>query len=88
MLYNLFQTRSGKETLFMTDSLPKCRARMLQLRQSTRGKNWQFQIRPAEETDEKYRKPPCMNFDPSGDTGSKKHLHRKARAKKIRKRNP
>lgn len=87
MLYNLIQTR-GKEVVYMTDSLPKCRARMIQLRQSLRGKGLTFEIRPAEPGEEKYRKPPCMNFCPSGDAGSKKYLHRKARAKKIRKRNP
>lgn len=88
MLYNLYQTRGGKETLYMTGDLKKVRARMIQLRQSLRGKNLHFEIIPAEEGDEKYRRPPNMNFDPSGDAGGKKHLHRLARAKRIKKRNP
>jgi hypothetical protein len=88
MLYNLIQVRGGKETLYMTNTLPKVRARMIQLRQSLRGKNLQFEIRKAEETDEKYRKPPVMNFCPSGDAGTKKHFQRKLKAKRIKKRNP
>jgi len=36
----------------------------------------------------KYRRPPAMNFDPSGDAGSRKYLKRKAASKRIRQKNP
>ena len=88
MLYDLIQVRGGKETLYMTNSLPKVKARKAQLLQSLRGKNLFFAIRKAEEGNEKYRKPPAMNFDPSGDATTKKHIQRKLKAKRIRKRNP
>jgi hypothetical protein len=89
MLYDLIQTRGGKETLYMTDHLPKVKARMAELRRSLRGQGLTFTYRPNVDEDAlKYRKPPNMNFNPSGDAGTKKHIHRKARAKKIKKRNP
>jgi hypothetical protein len=88
MLYDLIQTRGGKETIYMTDSLPKVKARMAQLRASLRGKGLTFTYREAEEGAEKYRRPPNMNFCPSGDAGTKKYRNRVARAKKIKKNNP
>lgn len=89
MLYNLIQLRGKAEgTLYMTGELPKVRARMKQLRQSLRGKGYNFVIRPADIDAEKYRRPPVMNFDPSGDAGTKNYRGRVAKAKKIKKRNP
>lgn len=87
MLHNLVQIRGGKETLYMTDTLPKVRDRMKQLRQSLRGKGLFFQIRPAEEGAKKYRRPPNLNFDPSGDAGTPKYKRRVEKAKRIRKKN-
>lgn len=56
MLYNLIETRRGKETVVMTDALPKVRDRMKTLRTSGRKKV----VYRMEQTDEtiKYRKPP------------------------------
>lgn len=88
MLYDLIHTRGEKEIVYMTDSLPKVKRRMKQLQDSQRGIRTNYLIRKSSEDAEKYRKPPNMNFDPSGDAGSKKHNHRKARAKRIKKRNP
>ena len=88
MLYNLFNVRGEKEVLYMTNTLPKVKARMKQLQDSQRGVKTNYVIRKAEEDDEKYRKPPVMRFDPSGDAGTSKHNRRKAKAKKIKRRNP
>lgn len=87
MLYHLIQIRGGKETIFMTDQLPRVRNRRKQLRDSHRDRNWQFVIRPAKEDAVKYRRPPNMNFDPSGDADQRKYRARKAKARKIRKEN-
>jgi hypothetical protein len=88
MLYNLIQIKGGEETVFMIGELPKVRDRQKQLRQSQRGKKITYVIRPAEEGDEKYRKPPSMNFCPSGDADTRGYRDRKAKAKRIKKRNP
>lgn len=64
MLYNLIQKRRGKETVVMTDELPKVRDRMKQLRGSQRkgvGRNQdrvEYRVEPATDDDEKYKKPP------------------------------
>ena len=84
-LFNLIQIRGGKESVYMTDSLPKCRARMKQLRNSLRNQNLTFVIRPAEEGETKYRKPPCERFFSGGDYDN--YRKRKAKAKKIKKNN-
>lgn len=69
MLYNLVQTTKGKKTVVMTGELSKVRARLKALRDSTRGgvgmrgKNRvEFAIEPADEADEKYRKPPADTY--------------------------
>lgn len=87
MLYNLVQIRGGKETIYMTDTRIKCMARKKVLLDSQRGKNHYYIIVSTEDT-EKYRKPPNMNFDPSGDAGSRKYRNRKAKAKHLKKNNP
>ena len=68
MLYNLVQTRRGKETVVMTDQLPKVRDRMKTLRKSQRKGIKKdkviYAIIPTEEffpfetTPPKYRKKP------------------------------
>ena len=88
MLHDLVQTRGGKETIYMTDTFPKVKARRKVLLDSQRGMNLNYEIRPAAEGAVKYRRPPNMNFDPSGDAGSKKYINRKAKAKRIKQRNP
>ncbi len=87
-LYSLVLTKSGKETVYMTGDIKKVKARKKILEISLRGKKTNFHIRLANEDEEKYRKPPSFNFDPSGDTGSKKHIQRKSKAKRIKQKNP
>jgi hypothetical protein len=87
-LYTLVKTQSGKETVYMTDVLPKVKARKKALEQSQRGQRPNYSIRPAHPEELKYRRPPSFNFDPSGDAGSSKYLHRKAKAKRIKQKNP
>ena len=72
----------------MTDTLPKVKARKTALETSQRKQRTNYSIRPANEDEEKYRRPPSFNFDPSGDAGSKKYLDRKAKAKRIKQKNP
>ncbi len=88
MLYDLVHTRGEKEIVYMTDTFTKVRSRMKQLRESQKGVKTNYLIRPAAEDADKYRRPPNMSFDPSGDAGTKKHIRRKAKAKRIKKRNP
>jgi hypothetical protein len=61
MLYNLVQKRRGKETVVMTDSLPKVNSRMKNLRSSQRkgikGDRVAYSVEPTEEN-EKYKKKP------------------------------
>ena len=61
MLHNLIQTRRGKETIMMTDELPKVRQRMKTLKQSQRkgikGDKVTYKIVPTDETDKFRRKP-------------------------------
>ncbi len=87
-LFSLVHTSSNKETVYMTDVLTKVKARKKQLETSQRGKKTNYSIRPANENEEKYQRPPSMNFDPSGDANSKKYRNRKARAKRIKQKNP
>lgn len=87
-LFTLVQVKSGKETVYMTDVLPKVKARKKVLEDSQRKQRINYSIRPANEDEEKYRRPPSFNFDPSGDTGSKKYRQRKAKAKRIKQKNP
>lgn len=62
MLYNLIQTRRGKESIVMTDTLPKVNNRMKTLRASHRtgikGDRVNYSVKPAADTDEKYKKKP------------------------------
>lgn len=87
-LHTLVRTHGGKETVYMTDSLPKVKARKKALEQSQRGQRMNYSIRPALPEELKYRRPPSFNFDPSGDAGSDKYLRRKAKAKRIKQKNP
>jgi Cys-tRNA synthase (O-phospho-L-seryl-tRNA:Cys-tRNA synthase) len=57
MLYNLIEKKRGKETVVMTDSLPKVNDRMKTLRASLRTKKVSFRVEKTEETD-KYKKKP------------------------------
>lgn len=86
MLYDLVLVKSGKETVYMTDTLPKVKARKRALETSQRKDRPNYVIREAEDN-VKYRRPPSFNFDPSGDAGSKKYLKRKANAKRIKQKN-
>lgn len=88
MLHTLVRTHGGKETVYMTDTLPKVKARKRALETSQRNQRMNYSIRPAHENELKYRRPPSFNFDPSGDAGSKKYLTRKANAKRIKQKNP
>ena len=87
-LYTLVKIQSGKETVYMTDVFPKVKARKKALEQSQRGQRSNYSIRAALPEELKYRRPPSFNFDPSGDAGSKKYLSRKAKAKRIKQKNP
>jgi hypothetical protein len=88
MLYTLIRTVSGKETIYMTDTLKKVKARKKALETSQRGQRTNYSIRSALDGEEKFMRPPSMNFDPSGDAGSRKYLRRKARVKRIKQKNP
>jgi len=57
MLYNLIEKKRGKETVVMTDSLPKVNDRLKILRASLRTKKVSFRVEKTEETD-KYKKKP------------------------------
>lgn len=72
-LFSLYCCKTGQ--LYVTDVYKKVLARKRQLEVSQRQK---YEIR--EEGQEKYRKPPCFNFDPSGDAD--KYRERKAKAKR------
>lgn len=67
MLYDLVQTRRGKETVFMTDEFKKVNDRMKVLRASQRkgirGDKVVYSVRPAQEQTEKYKKPPRKYLD-------------------------
>ena len=71
-LHTLVLTKGGKETVYMTDSLPKVKARKKALETSQRGQRNNYSIRPAHENEVKYMRPPSFNFDPSGDAGSRR----------------
>lgn len=81
-LYDLVQTRKGKETVVMTDSLPKVNARMKALRLSHKkgcgGDKVTYVVHPAEDNI-KYHKPPVFAFDPSGDAPKAKIRRQKAK---------
>lgn len=87
-LFTLVLTKSGKEIIYMTDTLKKVKARKKTLENSQRGQRTNYSIRAAHEGEEKYQRPPSFNFDPSGDAGSRKHIQRKARVKRIKQKNP
>lgn len=76
MLYDLVQTRRGKETVVMTGELPKVRDRARQLRQSQRkgvgAKNDRvaYTVREATPDAEKFKQRP---HDPNLSGGSAKH---------------
>lgn len=71
MLYNLIQRRRGKETVVMTDELPKIQDRVKTLRKSHRkgikGDAITYHIVHAPLDEEKYRRKP-HNLNLSGDT--------------------
>jgi hypothetical protein len=85
-LFTLVSVKKGKETVYMTDSLPKVKARKKALETSQRKQHTNYNIRPANEGEVKYRRPPSFNFDPSGDTEN--YRKRKAKAKRIKQKNP
>lgn len=47
MLHTLVRTHGGKETVYMTDTLPKVKARKKALETSQRGQRANYSIRPA-----------------------------------------
>lgn len=61
MLYNLIQISQGKETIVMTDSLPKVNNRVKVLRSSKRF-NTTYKIKKAEEKTEKFKQPPKKSW--------------------------
>jgi len=68
-LYRIVQTKDGKETVKMVDSLPKCNNRIKELRSSYRGKNWiKFRLEKAE-GEEKFEDKPISGGYQSGDYG-------------------
>ena len=87
MLYTLIQTKSGKEVVYMTDTFKKVKARKAALENSQRGQRTYYSIRLANDDEDKYRRPPSFNFDPSGDAGSSSYIHRKQKAKRIKQKN-
>lgn len=80
MLYDLVQSRKGRETVFMTDELPKVRDRMMELRQSQRrgirNQRVIYSIRPSTETTEKFKKAP-HRIDLSGDRQTPVRIRKK-----------
>lgn len=72
MLYNLVQTRRGKDSILMTDELPKVRQRMKTLRQSQRkgikGDKVVYTVVPTDET-VKYRRKPYSEAWRAGGYG-------------------
>lgn len=61
MLFHLVRLFRGKETVMMTDTLPRVNARKKQLsssqRKGVRGQATTYTVRPAAKDAEKYRKP-------------------------------
>jgi hypothetical protein len=53
-LFDLIQTQRGKESLMMTDTLPKVNDRMKTLRSSHKGDKVVYTVRPS--TGEKFRR--------------------------------
>jgi hypothetical protein len=72
MMYDLIQTRKGKETVMMTDTLPKVNDRMRTLRSSQRkgikGEKVVYTVRPSENTD-KFRRKAYSEAWRAGDYG-------------------
>ena len=66
MLYNLIKTEKGKDSVVMTDQLPKVKNRMDTLRKSQRKKNILYKIVPTTETN-KFRQKPHDGSYVSGD---------------------
>ena len=61
MLYNLVQKYAGKETVVMIDTMPKCKARRIALKNSQRKglKRGKVEyIIALSESNEKYKRPP------------------------------
>ena len=67
MLYQIIQTKNGKDTVKMIDTLQKCNNRLKELRASLRGKKVSFRIEKSEETD-KFEAQPIFY-----DDGKKEH---------------
>ncbi len=57
MLYQIIQTKGGKDTIKMVDSLPKCNNRLKELRASFKGKKVSFRVEKSEETNKFEAKP-------------------------------
>jgi hypothetical protein len=57
MMHDLIEKKRGKETVVMSDELPKVRAQMKRLRDSQRGLKVEYFTRPSGET-AKYKKKP------------------------------
>lgn len=76
-LYQIIQTKVGKETIKMVDSLPKCNNRLKELRSSYRGKTWiRFRIEKAE-SDVKFEAKPAPSGYQSGDVQRPKIVRKK-----------
>ena len=79
-LYDLVQTRRGKETVVMTDGLSRVNARMRQLRNSQRkgigGDTVSYRSREAATESEKFRQKP-HDYNPSGGQSGHPRVPRK-----------
>lgn len=74
MLYQIVQTKNGKEMIKMIDSLPKCNNRLKELRSSYRGKNWiKFRLEKSEASD-KFEATPAPSGYQSGDVQSPRRV--------------
>lgn len=80
-------TLTEHDVIYMVDSFKRVKARKKQLEDSQRGQKKRYMIREALVDEVKYMRPPNMNFCPSGDAGSAKHIKRKARVKRIKQKN-
>ena len=54
-MHKIIETRNGKETIKMVDSLKECRKKIKLLRDGCRGVKVQFKIEPASDEDVKFK---------------------------------
>lgn len=49
-MHQIIQTKNGQETIKMIDTLPKCRNRLKELKDSNRGKKVSFRMEKSDQT--------------------------------------